>query len=255
MDQRGKGARRGTPVLPENIARLEAPTLLFRPDLGDRDPRSLIRGAEWERVVNTMTRSLSNALGTIREKPCRVRVAGWAQTSLMWAIGRHFDRTTSAVLYGYGAQGLAITNKDQVRRTPLPGGNADAAQQVNGLQMKASVECATVALAVGSQEDYESDVCSAVPNVPLFWIDPGDIPDSAAAMSLAKDLVATVKGFRKVYKVTEVILFWTTANNVALLAAANLTASHGMPPIRYMEWDHAASEYVHLPMPGDAPIL
>lgn len=67
-------------------------------------------------------------------------------------------------------------------------------------------------------------------------------------MQLVADIVASVECLRRDHGLRELVLFWTTANHVALLAAANLT-SHVVPTIHFMEWDHACAEYVELPMP------
>ena len=67
-------------------------------------------------------------------------------------------------------------------------------------------------------------------------------------MQLVADIVASVERLRRDHGLRELVLFWATANHIALLAAANLT-SHVVPTIRFMEWDHACAEYVELPMP------
>lgn len=89
-----------------------------------------------------------------------------------------------------------------------------------------------------------------MPELPLFWIESGLISDSEQAMQLVADIVASVEQLRQDYGFHEVVLFWTTANHVALLAAANLT-SHVIPKIKFMEWNHIQAEYVHLPMPEE----
>ena len=249
LDQRGQGIRRGSPELPENIARLQAPTFTFRPDLGSREQRDLLLGETWQDVTETMARALSTALSTTRGKTRDVRVMGNAQTSLMWAIGTQFDRTTSADLYAYGRDELSITNRGQARYTPLSGGNPDAAQPITEGLLNAKTSHAKVALGVGSKEQYASVVQAAIPELPLLWIESGVIRNSNDAMALVADLVASVDSLRQQYQVSELVLFWTTANHVAVLGAANLT-SHVIPKIRFMEWNHAASEYVYQPMPG-----
>ena len=247
LDQRGSGPRRGLPELPVNIANLKAPTLTFRPSAGSRQLRELLTGDDWQDMVNTLEQSLSNALGTVRGEPRKVRVLGNAQTGLVWAVGRHFDRTTAAVLYGYDRDGRAIDNRKQPRHTALAGGNADQATLVSQGVIDPDVPPTAVALGVGSPR-FASDVQQAVPELPLYWIESGFIEDSEQAMDLVKNLIASVEQLRREYGVQELVIFWTTANHVALLAAANLT-THVIPKIKFMEWDHARSQYVHLPMP------
>lgn len=249
LDQRGHGLRRGSPVLPVNFQSVDVPTLTFRPDSGLRRPRETLCGSDWEGMVETMTRALSTAIGTVRGHTRKVRVLGEAQTGLMWAVGRYFDRTTSAELYGYDRNGFEISNRGQPRHTPLIGGNADSAKLVLDTLSMLSSSQTQVALGVGSPR-YTNAVQQAVPNLPLFWIESGYIANSEQAMQLVADVVASVERFRDEYGARELVLFWTTANHVALLAAANLT-SHVVSRIKFMEWDHSQAKYVYLPMPED----
>jgi hypothetical protein len=106
------------------------------------------------------------------------------------------------------------------------------------------------ALGIGTSAKFASAVKQTVPDLPLLWLESGLISDSQQAMSLITDMVASVERLRQDYGVQQLVLFWTTANHVALLAAANLT-SHVIPQIKYMEWDHDRSEYVSLSMPAD----
>ena len=250
LDQRGNGPRRGFPELPDNIANLQASTLTFRPNADSRQIRELPSGDDWDKMVNILEESLSSALGTVRGEPRKVRVLGNAQTGLVWAVGRHFDRTTAADLYGYDQGGLAVTNQGQIRHTPLPNGNPESAQPANDRAREPEAKLPTIALGIGSHQRYGSQVQEAVPELPLFWVESGLIEDSKQAMALVSDIVASVERLRREYGTQELVLFWTTANHVALLAAANLT-THVIPNLKFMEWDHAQGQYVHLPMPGD----
>jgi len=250
IDQRGSGQRRGLPILPANVADSDIPTLTFRPDLGMRQMRELLTGSDWEDMAQTMSIALSTALKTIRGDTRKIRVLGNSQTGLMWLVGQHFDRTTSADLYGYGRDDIPLTNKGQVRHTSLSGGDPNAAKQINGPTLSPELYQTEVALGIGTSAKFASAVKQTVPDLPLFWLESGLISDSQQVMSLITDMVASVERLRQDYGVQQLVLFWTTANNVALLAAANLT-SHVIPQIKYMEWDHDRSEYVSLSMPGD----
>ncbi|NJO73513.1 MAG: toll/interleukin-1 receptor domain-containing protein [Leptolyngbyaceae cyanobacterium RM1_406_9] len=248
LDQRGTGSRRGEPDLPDNIVRLDAPILTFRPSLEPRQKVELLTGADWEDMVKTITISLSNIPGNIRGDIRKVRVLGGAQTGLMWAIGKHFDRTNNVELYGYGRKGEVITNKDQEVLKPLSGGDPNCAQLVPGKANNLGDTQTEVALYVGI-EDYLQDVQQAVPHLTLFWIKTDKIESSEQAMQLVSDTVASIKRLYQDHGVRELVLFWGTANHVALLTAANLTSQHAFPKIKYMERNHARSEYVQLPMP------
>ena len=100
LDQRGTGPRRGEPDLPNNVARLEAPTLTFRPSLQPRQKQELLTGADWEDMVKHMTAALSLIPGS-RSDTRKIRILGGAQTGLFWAVGQHFDRTSRVELYSY----------------------------------------------------------------------------------------------------------------------------------------------------------
>lgn len=246
LDQRGDGQRQ-EPTLPPNFANLEIPILTFRPNLQLRQKKELLTGKDWSDMVHAMHVALSTALGTVRGDMRKVRILGNAQTSLIWAIGKHFDRTTSAELYAYDRDGIPVTNKGQIRHTSLTGGNAKSAKLDPDTSNNLSPQLSQVALGIGSQR-FIPAARNAVPELPLFWIESGLISDSEQAMQLAADIVASIEQLRQDHGFHEVVLFWTTANHVALLAAANLT-SHVIPKIKFMEWNHIQAEYVHLPMP------
>jgi hypothetical protein len=242
LDQRGNGARRGVPIIPPNIRSLDVPTLTFRPSMEERQLRETLTDGDWNTVANTLEKSLSLALNTLRGDTRKVRVLGNAQTSLIWAVGRHFDRTTDVDLYGHGRDNV-VTNKGQERRSPLPGGTVryNLESGPGGSQVQ-------VALGIGSRENYLRTVQQEVRDMPLYWIESGHINNSEQAMQLVADIVASISHLRQNHGVEELVLFWTTANHVALLAAANLT-THVIPKIKFMEWDHTNARYWHLPMP------
>ena len=253
LDQRGSGQRRGYPSLPENIARLNAPTLTFRPDLGLRQKGETLTGSDWEDMAQTMTKALSNALGLLRQDFGKVIVLSNAQTGLAWAIGRHFDRTNNVELYGYDRFGNVVTNEGQERFTPLTGGDPNRAQLVNSEITDLSETQPDIALGIGNP-DYAYDAHQAVPHLPMLWIETGEISSPEEAMTLVKDIIASCKRLYREHSVREITLFWATANHVAILAAANLTAQHASPKIKYMEREHASGKYVYLPMPGDVSL-
>lgn len=247
LDQRGNGPRRGyPPAIPKNLQSLSIPALAFRPDMGIRQQRELLAGGDWEDMSQTMVSALNAALGTLRGDSRKVRILGNAQTGLMWAIGQHFNRTTSADLYVYGKEGLPLSNKGQIRHTSLSGGSPRATLLSGQLGPGATQR--EIALGVGPSEKFKGAVQKAVPQTPLFWVESGFIESSEQAMTLAADIVASVEQLRRTHGVEQVVMFWTTANHAATLAAANLT-SHVVASIKYMEWNHENGEYVHLPMP------
>lgn len=250
LDQRGTGPRRGQPDLPDNIAGLNAPILTFRPSLEPRHKTELLTGKDWENMLTNMTKALSSIPGNIRGIDTRkIRVLGNAQTGLMWAVGRQYDRTNNVELYGYGRSGEIISNKDQDRLKPLTGGKPDCAKLISGETENLDMGQVEVALYVGT-ENYLQDV-KLMPNLSLFWIETDKISNSKQAMQLVADIIGAIKKLYQEHNVRELSIFWGTANHVALLTAANLTGQHAFPKIKYMERDHANRTYVHLPMPGD----
>ena len=249
LDQRGQGPRRGRPAVPPNVRTLDIPALTFRPSIEPRAPREVVTGSEWAAVAKGLSWGLSTALGTVRGDPRKVRVLGNAQTSLLWAVGEHFDRTTSAELFVYGRNDTPVSNRKQVRHVPLSGGNPAAAQPVSAAPSGAFAE---IAIGIGPLKGpvaYASMAQqSLAASIPLLWIESGFIDDSDKAMELVSDLVASVDRVRRDHGTQTVILFWASANHVAPLAAANLT-THVIPAVRFMEWDHEHAVYEHLPMP------
>ncbi|NEQ48340.1 MAG: hypothetical protein F6K00_34335 [Leptolyngbya sp. SIOISBB] len=219
----------------------------FRPDLGLRQKGETLTGPDWDDMAQTMGKALSNALGLLRQDFCKVVVLSNAQTGLAWAIGRYFDRTNNIDLFGYDRFGNVVTNQGQERFAPLPGGNPNRAKLIDGELSKNQPE---IALGIGNM-DYMQDARQAVSALPLLWIETGKISSSQEAMELVKDIVASCRHLYREHSVREINLFWATANHVALLAAANLTAQHASPKIKYMEREHANARYVHLPMPGE----
>lgn len=247
LDQRGHGPRRGPATVPDNIGRLEIPALLFRPSLAPRGLREVALGSDWTEMARALVWGLSTALGTLRGEPRTVRVLGNAQASLMWAVGRHFDRTTTVDLFVYGKEEIPVTNRGQDRLSPLSGGDPTAAKLFSGAS---SGHFAEVAIGVGPREyapAAQQALSGSTTSVPLLWLECGRI-DHSNAMKLVADLVASVRRAREHYNAREIILFWATANHVATLAAANLTP-HVIRAVRFMEWDHDGSVYEHVPMP------
>lgn len=75
IDQRGRGWRRGADALPTRVGLEDAPTLVFRPDMGERNCADTLVGSAWEDFRNLLRISLSTALpppGTLK----KVRIFG-----------------------------------------------------------------------------------------------------------------------------------------------------------------------------------
>lgn len=246
LDHRGEGNRCGRSDIPANVASLELPVLTFRTSRGRRQKLETLSIAEWNEITKCLEWTLATALGTVRGDQRKVRVLGNAQSSLWWCVGQHFDRTTSVELYGYGRPGEIVTNKHQERCAPLAGGDPRSAALISGTL---DATCAETAIGVGRKGSYVVDAQGFIPtSVPLLWLEVDIIEDTAQAMKLVADLVAVVQRVRQEFGVERVLLFWTTAAHVALLAAANLTP-HVISRLNYMERDHERGTYIQLEMP------
>ncbi|MDD5268116.1 MAG: toll/interleukin-1 receptor domain-containing protein [Methylococcales bacterium] len=245
IDQRGSGSISGEPDLPANIATLDIPVVTFRSNIEARQQRETLTGDDWLDMSNSMAFAISEALGTLRSEPCKVRILGNSQAGLMWAIGRHFNRTTSAELFVYGRNNAVVTNRGQDRLRPLVNGKSDCAQLLTG-----SLPAEKVALFIGTADSYFiKDAQKAAATIPFLHIVSKNEINESDVMPFVSDIVTAVGHLRNTYGINEIMLFWATANHVAVLAAANLT-SHVIPNIQFMEWDHAHSQYVYLPMPN-----
>ena len=89
LDQRGNGARLGKPKMPDSLANLNAPVLVFRPDPGLRSDGETLHGAEWEEMRDTMKSALADALQDIRSQHLRkIHLAGHAQLGFSYLIAR-----------------------------------------------------------------------------------------------------------------------------------------------------------------------
>ena len=89
LDQRGNGARRGEPKMPDSLARLNAPVLVFRPNPGMRSDGETLYRDEWEEMRDTMKTALADALQDIRSQHLRkIHLAGHAQLGFSYLIAR-----------------------------------------------------------------------------------------------------------------------------------------------------------------------
>jgi hypothetical protein len=106
----------------------------------------------------------------------------------------------------YGRDDVAVSNKNQERRVPLPGGDPAAAKPISGAPSGAHTE---IVIGVGPLKgpvSYASTAQQAIPTAtPLLWIETGNIENSDEAMTVVADLVASVDRVRKDHRAREAI--------------------------------------------------
>jgi hypothetical protein len=245
LDQRGDGPRKREPDVPENIERMDMPGLVFRPSRAPRSQKDLLLGSDWTATIQGMKWGLSNALGTVRGAERKVRVCGNAQTSLWWAVGTHFDRTTTADIFAVGRAEDVVTNRGQERWRTLQGGDA-----TRGALIQAGNTAPNPRIAFGvGDEKYQPPAKGVVdPKVPLYWLKSGHIKSQDEAMELVRDVVACLESVAGSQNATIVELFWASGAHIAPLAAANVT-SHVISKVEYWEFDHNTGTYHLLEMP------
>jgi len=113
LDQRGKGARREPFTLPPSVAKLAShPTLVFRPDLGERSDKETLVGDAWTAFRRNIERSLSIALGSLHAE-MNIHLLGNAQLGLPYLVGQYFNRLTFVSLHCYHTgTGSRFSNED-----------------------------------------------------------------------------------------------------------------------------------------------
>jgi len=240
LDQRGDGQRRGeTPNLPQNARNLEAPVLLFRPDLGPRSKSETLYGADWEAVRDNIRWALGEALtGTHWPQPKNIYLYGASQLGLAFLIGHHFDRNTSAFLYCTNRDGKVFNNCGQPRHAPLTGGNPYCETphpDIQPIPKNARLSAISLLLStdfyVGSVLAYLGTQTNSPPPV---WIKHDCFSNDNQVMNHIANVVALLTRFRNDHGANTVYLYCSLPFNVVPLLAANLL--HVMDTVIFMEY-------------------
>lgn len=265
IDQRGQGKRTGLYELPFNIPELlYHPTLVFRPDQGERSPIEMLVGTKWEKFRQTMAWSLSEALGSLSVKRT-IRIIGDSQSSIQFFLGQYFNRTTPIFLYCYNTRyGTVFTNAIQEHQLP-PGGNPYceivAEEQNDGLlpaKLHPGETNPTVALYIGKRQylsAVNAHLATETSRLPLVFIEtlkPGvGFQNSEQVMQLVRGVVALVSRLREQNQTRTIRLYSDLPSNVHPLLSANLTWQV-IENIEFMAFCSQATapqeKYVHLPM-------
>jgi len=262
LDQRGTAGRRfGEPQgIPENLSNLDAPALVFRPDLDFRSDHETLYGDEWRTLCSTMQSALSTALGNLAgPDPREIHIVGNAQLAFFFFLGfRLFNRSTSAHLFCHNARyGTIFNNKNQECRTPLTGGNPlceSTHKQIAPIIPEESL--GAVALILVSQEKYLLDALDYMKarhmKARSIWIKHENFDSNDQVMSYVENVVALLLRIHIENGVRRVYLFCGLPDNVFPLLAANL--GHVMDNVVFMEYrkdlqgKEASAEEMYTPL-------
>ena len=237
IDQRGNGKRQDWYDMPSNIARLNNPTLVFRPDIGERTNFDTLVGRHWDTLCQTMQRSLGTALKTVRNRRPKIRIMGNAQLGFAFFFGRYFNRTSYASLYSYHSSGSIFSNAEQERMHPLTAPSSDFP-----FYLEPQKEYDTVALYLGKEKflgQAKAHVSTLQPSIPLVWIEtlqPGQrFEDSAQIMHLVQKVGGVFSHLHKEHRTRCIRLYCDLPFNALPLLAANLT-DHVVETVEFMEY-------------------
>lgn len=230
IDQRGKGQRRGKPELPLSLHELDAPALVFRPDLGERNDVETLHNAGWEEMRDTMNEALAQALGNIASPRLRkIHCAGRAQLGFAYLIGYRFDRTTNTELHCTGLR-ETFTNEGQPRESPLRDGNprCETTGQHNVTILPAQINAPTISLLLCKDdnkyiEDALAHAAASHPGVPAVWVKHEErMTSSRQVMNYVADVVALLRRLHQEKGLRTVHLYTTLPFHAVSLLAANL---------------------------------
>ncbi|CAH1388343.1 TIR domain-containing protein [Candidatus Nitrotoga sp. M5] len=241
VDQRGNGMRCGELLdIPINVTKLDAPALVFRPDIGKRRQDEVLYDDAWKNMWRDMECALDRSIGTVRgHDPKKIRILGNAQLGFAFFLGRYFNRNTSAHLYCYN-RGDIFNNQDQKRHAPLEGGNAsceanhhDVIPVPSGHKQEAISLLLVNAIYVRPIVEYLKDNSSTYPQY-SYWVKHDSFSSNEQVMSYVADIVALLLRLNREYGVRTVYLFTTLPFHVLPLLGANLL--HVMENIVFMEY-------------------
>jgi len=229
LDQRGKGNRCGEPNdIPENVAKQEAPALVFRPDMGKRSSTEVLRGDEWNNRWSDMKWALGQSIGNCRGgDPKTIRILGNAQLGLPFFLGHYFNRNTSTHLYCYNMDGSVFSNQGQERHAPLTGGDAHCVAAHPGVTPIPSGDRQEAISLLLVTENYVQTIVdylkanSATYPKYGYWVAHGQFTDNNQVMDYITDIVALLLRLKR-DGVRTIYLFSSLPFNVLPLLGANL---------------------------------
>jgi hypothetical protein len=248
LDQRGQGDKRSDQFpVPDALAALEAPALIFRSSLRARSVGESLHGGELTGFLQAAAWAMGQAFGSSRGAARKVHLCGDAQLALPFAVGRHFDRSNNAWLYCYNSRdGVTFSNEGQSLAAPLVGGNERCEKphaQIAPLQPGETIAEAALLIL---KESYLPDALGflathGVPDRPV-WVESEAFADSQQAMRFVTDVVALLARLKREHGTKQVRLFLDLPFGVTPLLAANLL--HAMDKVALMEYRRDQREYV-----------
>lgn len=241
IDQRGTGRRSGIPAaIPPNLAALDAPALLFRPDLNERTPGETLSGQMWNDIRITMKWALSRALDGVRwHTPKNIRLLGASQLGVPFLIGHYFNRNTSANLFCTNTVDSTVFNNSQQERTcPLTGGNAHCESShpaINPIQSTTKLDSIALLLLSMVYVEAVNQYLAVQDNPPpLVWVKNDKFTNNQQVLQYIADIVALLTRFKSENGIRTVQLFCGLPFNVVSLLAANLL--HVIENVVFMEY-------------------
>lgn len=259
MDQRGDGPRSGVPPsIPPDVQRLDAPALVFRPDLADRSKFEVRSGLDWEDMQSAMRWALAHAIKTPQGEEKKIYIVGDAQFALPFSLGHHFDRSTTTALFCQRRNGSVYTNEGWNHYSPLQGGNPNCQSHHRGLNWPGplpSGKMEAISLLLMKKDllqgakayiDGHSDSPAPVwvQHAEKFSTDPSS--GSAEVKAYIADVVALLQRLKEEHgiQVLTVHLYCTLPVNAVPLLAASLL--HVVHKVIFMEYVRDSGDYVPL---------
>lgn len=246
FDQRGKKRRLGRldeDIVPSNWLDQDWPTLVFRPDQGERSPFEVCAGDAWTSFRDTVVDALGEALGTRRRR--EVYIAGNGQLAFAWLAGTIFDRSCGARVSTFnmtrGGQFLSLDMDDprfQVPLQPMEESEVRWQDDVRPDDTTASVSAYMgPAPFEGAVHQHRKQAADTTP-LALRHTDAIGTPDDVIA--LARWLATVAQG--------RALTLYTSVPFHAVVLLAGLT-KHQIGRVTLMEWQRASSSYTPCVMP------
>lgn len=245
LDQRGTGTRTGPPTfMPSAVERLDAPALVFRPDLGPRSYGEVLHGEAWERTATALRHALASALGTRRPTPPKIRIVGNAQLALPFLVGQQLNRTSGVGLYCYDRHGSPLRLSLAELDVPLGGGDTGCHRDHPCLdalpRLDSRTRSETISLLVMYDEGYVEQAAAFLAargaRHPVAWVrHPARIEEAGEIVTLARDLAALLRRAGTIH----VELFTSLPFHAIPLLAALLTP-HAAARVTIHEHDRNA---------------
>ncbi len=245
VDQRGEGKRIGTPehLVSPNLQRQDWPTLVYRPDHGERNRHEVLHGEAWTALRDRFIESTNAALGG--QPMRRVYITGCMQLALAWLIGQRFDRTTRTELTVRNPltnDTIVLDGSNSCFDVPLAPVDPSEVTWIDGRPTAATDR---VSVALMSSEKYLRDVQAYRTTTrdpsPLVALEVGRIEEIRQVVEIARWLSSAVQG--------RDVSLYTSLPVQAVVPLAALSTKHHIGRVTFLERDMAESTYRVCEMP------